>query len=328
MSKTSYQQDVPIQSDCEPAVRIGLVGCGRLAEVGYVPAFRQAAGVTLVGVADINQSRCYDIAPQVPAFDGIQSMVLACSVDALVIATPTRCHLADARHGAQKHLPALLEKPPGVDLSEAQALLDLAPQPWIAFNRRFDPEIVHMKKGLPSEGKLCLRIELHYRRKSWNPFDMCDDALLDLGPHLIDLARWLTNSSIRSVKGLVLEQGRAEFELELERGNAVIACSSTSPYCEVVQVKLGNGKEVGSFKRGGIVAGVIGKLRPTKENPLVNSLIGQLEAFGQAVRRTTATTSLGTVRDGLVVMSVIEAVRRSAKQCGVTCPVLEPGRVV
>jgi len=327
MSKTSYQQNAPIQSNCEPVVRIGLVGCGRLAEVGYVPAFSQAAGVTLVGVADINQSRCYDIAPQVPAYDGIQSMVLACSVDALVIATPTRCHLADARYGAQKHLPTLLEKPPGVNLSEAQALLELTPQPWIAFNRRFDPEIVHLKQGLPSKGKLCLRIELYYRRKSWNPFDMRDDALLDLGPHLIDLARWLTNSSIRSVKGLLLEQGRAKFELELERGNAVIACSSNSPYREVVQVQLGNGQEVGSFKRGGIVAGIIGKLRPTQENPLVNSLIGQLEAFGQAVRRKTGTTSLGTVRDGLVVMSVIEAVRQSAKRGGVLCPILKSGRV-
>jgi len=327
MSKTSYQQNAPILSDCEPAVRIGLVGCGRLAEAGYVPAFRQAAGVTLVGVADINQARCFDIAQQVPAYDGIQPMVLAGSVDALVIATPTRCHLADARHAAQKHLPTLLEKPPGVNFSEAQALLNLTPQPWIAFNRRFDPEIVHMKKGLPSEGNLCLRLELHYRRKSWNPFDMSDDALLDLGPHLIDLAQWLTNSSIRSVKGLLLEQGRAEFELELERGNAVIACSSNSPYREVAQVKLGNGQEVASFKRGGIVAGIIGKLRPTQENPLVNSLIGQLEAFGQAVRRKTGITSLGTVRDGLVVMSVIEAVRRSTKQGGVRCSVLESEKV-
>ena len=323
MSTTRHQQKAAGYVEHEPPVRIGLVGCGRLAEMGYVRAFHEAAGVALVGVADINQSRCHDIAPQVPAYDGIQAMILAGKIEALIIATPTRCHLADAQRAGQEHLPTLLEKPPGVDVSQAQALLNLTPQPWIAFNRRFDPEIIHMKNGLPSEGELCMKLELHYRRKSWNPFDMSDDALLDLGPHLIDLARWLTNSRVRSVQGLRVEQERAEFELELERGKVVIVCSCNNPYREVVQVRLNNGSLIGSFKRGGIVAGIIGKLRPTRENPLVKSLIGELEAFGRAVRKNTASTSLGTVRDGVVVMSVIEAVRQSTKQGGVRYPVLE-----
>lgn len=328
MNKPIHPQDKSGHFDCEPPVRIGLVGCGRLAEVGYIPAIREAAGVTLSGVADINQARCQDIAPQVPAYDGIQSMLKSGNVDALIIATPTRCHLADAQRAAEEHLPTLLEKPPGVDLVQAQALLNLTPQPWIAFNRRFDPEIIHLKNGLPSEGELCMRLELHYRRKSWNPFDMSDDALLDLGPHLIDLARWLTNSEVRSARGLRLEQGRAEFELELERGNALIVCSSNSPYREVIQLRLNNGSLAGSFKRGGIVAGIMGKLRPTQENPLVKSLIGELEAFGQTVRKKTETTSLGTVSDGVTVMSVIEAVRQSTQQGGVPCSVRENSREI
>ncbi|MGE0472905.1 MAG: Gfo/Idh/MocA family protein [Nitrospirales bacterium] len=323
MSTADLQQNVADYDEREPPIRIGLVGCGRLAEAGYVRAFHEAAGVSLVGVADINQSRCHDIAPQVPAYDGIQPLIQAENIDALIIATPTRCHLADAQRAARDHLPTLLEKPPGIDLSQAQALLNLTPQPWIAFNRRFDPELIRIKNGLPGEGTLCLRLELHYRRKSWNPFDMSDDALLDLGPHLIDLAQWLTNSHIRSVIGLRLEQDRAEFALELERGNAMIVCSSNSPYREVAQVRLNDGSLAGSFTRGGIVAGIIGKLRPTQKNPLVNSLVGELEAFAQAVRNNTSATSLGTVRDGVVVMSVIEAVRQSVKQGGVRCSVLE-----
>ena len=323
MSKFSHRQDVADYSDREPTVRIGLVGCGRLAELGYIPAFRKAAGVTLAGVADINQSRCHDIAPLVAAYDGIQALLEAGNIDALIIATPTRFHLDDAQQAAQGHLPTLLEKPPGLDLAQAHALLNLTPQPWIAFNRRFDPEIIRIKNGIPAEGTLSMRLELHYRRKSWNPFDMSDDAILDLGPHLIDLARWLTDSKIRSVKGLRLEQTRAEFEIELERGHAVVVCSSNSPYREVIQVRLNHDFPARSFTRGGIVAGIISKLCPAKENPLVNSLIGELEAFGQAVRKIPTASSLGTVREGIVVMSVIEAVRQSMKQGGVRCSVLE-----
>ncbi|MGD9852427.1 MAG: Gfo/Idh/MocA family protein [Nitrospirales bacterium] len=323
MSKPIHQQDLSGHFNCEPPVRIGLVGCGRLAEAGYIRAIREATGVTLAGVADLNQTRCHNIAPEVPAYKGIQALLQAGNIDALIIATPTRCHLADAQRAAQEHLPTLLEKPPGVDLPQAQALLNLTPQPWIAFNRRFDPEIIQLKNKLPSEGALRMRLELHYRRKSWNPFDMSDDALLDLGPHLIDLARWLTNSGVRSAKVVRLEHSRAEFELELERGHAVIVCSSDSPYRELIQIRLNNGSLAGSFKRGGILSGIIGKLRPTQENPLVKSLTGELEAFGQVVRKNTGTTSLGTVRDGVVVMSVIEAVRQSTKQGGVPCSVLE-----
>jgi len=109
----------------------------------------------------------------------------------------------------------------------------------------------------------------------------------------------------------------------LERGHAVVVCSSNSPYREVVQVHLNNGSPAGSFTRGGILAGIMSKLRPAKENSLVNSLIGELEGFGRAVRKVPSTSSLGTVREGIVVMSVIEAVRQSMKQGGVRCSVLE-----
>jgi predicted dehydrogenase len=65
------------------------------------------------------------------------------------------------------------------------------------------------------------------------------------------------------------------------------------------------------------VAGIIGKLLPPQENPLVSSLVGQLEAFVQAVRGG-ATGSLASVADGLAVMTVISAVRRSVAAAGAT----------
>jgi predicted dehydrogenase len=74
------------------------------------------------------------------------------------------------------------------------------------------------------------------------------------------------------------------------------------------------------FRRGGFVAGIIGKLSPWRENPLVTSLVGQLEAFAQAVR-SGSSRSLASVVDGLAVMSTISAVRQSAMKGGSSCPV-------
>ena len=73
-----------------------------------------------------------------------------------------------------------------------------------------------MKHTVPKAQGVQVRLELHYRRTTWKPFDMHDDALLDLGPHLIDLARWLTESEVRSARTLSLMEQHAEFELEAD----------------------------------------------------------------------------------------------------------------
>ncbi len=302
-------------SDGNSQVRVGLIGCGRVAEFGYLPAFRQAGGVVLVGIADMNLSRCGAVAPGVPAYGNIQSLIQAAGLDALVISVPTRFHLEYARCAAEAGLPSLVEKPPGVDVQEAKALLALKPTPWIAFNRRFEPSVIKLQHAVPKAEGFQVRLELHYRRTTWKPFDMHDDALLDLGPHLIDLTRWLTGSEVRSARALSLKQQCAEFELELTRGRAIVACSTNRPYRERMEITDVDGRLCASHQRGGIISGIIARLRPKGENPLVSSLVGQLEAFGKAVRGASG-GSLASAADGIAVMSAIEAVRRSAADRG------------
>jgi predicted dehydrogenase len=297
------------------SVRIGLVGCGRLAEFGYLPAFKQAKGIKLTGVADINRARCEEIAPGVPAHQNIHALIDAGGIDALVISTPTRFHLADARAAANAGLPALLEKPPGLNLDEARALYDLRPCPWIGFNRRFDPDIARLKYQSPRDGNI--HLELHYRRSSWKPFDMQDDALLDLAPHLVDLARWLTGGEILSTRTVLLNQCRARLDLKLERGHAVISCSNDTLYRERIVFKDSRGRVCGSYNRGGLVSAIAARLHRKRESPLVKPVVGQLEAFGRAVRGMVDWRPLATSAEGLAVMAAIEAARRSAAQSGI-----------
>lgn len=308
----------------KPPVRVGLAGCGRLAEFGYLPAFRRVSGAVLVGVADVNLLRCKRIAPEVPAYKSIHDLIQAGGIDALIISTPTRCHLADATAASEAKLPALLEKPPGLNLSEARALLHLSPRPWIGFNRRFDQDLATLRSKVPCEGLLDLRLELFYRRKAWDPLDMKDDALLDLGPHLIDLALWLTGGDATSVRTLALDQAHAQFELTLQRGQATVVCSSNSPYRERVEIRGADGLALGTFSRGGIVAGIIGKVIPKRQNPLVNSLVNQLEALCCSVQGAHSAQPLSPAIDGVKVMSIIEAVRSSANSGGSTRSVFEP----
>ena len=104
-------------------LRIGLVGCGRLAERAYVAAADMADGIALTGVADQDLARCAAAAPGVPAFGTAEDLVAAGAVDALVVATPAGAHLAVAQVADAAGLPCLVEKPPAPDQADSQLLL-------------------------------------------------------------------------------------------------------------------------------------------------------------------------------------------------------------
>ena len=251
-------------------------------------------------MADLDPARCAAVAPGVPAYEGAEALVAAGGVDAIVVATPVGSHLADAQAAAG--LPTLVEKPPARDAAQARVLADLDPPPWIGFNRRFDPALQRPRV----EGRLELRLVLHYRRASWRPLQVRDEALLDLGPHAIDLARWFARSPVRRVRAGTLTRRRCELELELETGRAVLSCASDRVFREVVEVR---GCSV--VTRGGLRAAALARLRPAGEHVLVDSLAAELDAFCGALRGR-GNGALATAADGVAAMEAIDAARRSA----------------
>jgi myo-inositol 2-dehydrogenase / D-chiro-inositol 1-dehydrogenase len=289
-------------------LRIGLVGCGRLAERGYVPAIALAAGVRLAAVADPVVERCARAAPGVPTFASAAELVAAEVADALVLATPADAHLADARLAASAGMPSLIEKPPAPTLAEAIELARLDPAPRLGFNRRFVPEIASLRSALPPQDPVELTLELSTR--SWDPYEATTDVLLNLGPHLVDLARWLSGAEIAGVRAEITASS-AELDLELAdgRGLARVECRADRPYGERVLVDGMKG-----YSAGGIASAL--KLRLRRDaHPLVASLALQLEAFARAVRGRSEPT-LAQAPDGVAVMATLEAARASAARAG------------
>jgi predicted dehydrogenase len=299
------------------AVRIGLVGTGRLGEDGYVPALAAAAGVQLAAIAEPDPGRRGRVADaaSVPGFASAEQLLEAGGVDALVLATPAAAHLADARLAASAGLPVLVEKPPAADLAEAVELACLEPTPWVGFNRRFDAGVAELRAAVPRDAEVGVILEISYRRGGWGAHTVRDDALTDLGPHLVDLARWLTGADVTEVRRAVVTPERAEFDLGLGAARARIRCVTDRPHHERIEVRHRDGGLVGRLVRGGLIAAVRGRLGPPGPHPLVASLTGQLEEFARAVRGGAAPT-LGTADDGVAVMAVLEAVRSAARTGG------------
>lgn len=274
-------------------LRLGLVGCGRIAERGWVPAIQRVPGLRLAGVVDRDLARCAAVAPGVPAFQDAAALT---GVDAVIVATPAASHVDDA---AAAGVPALVEKPPAPSAEEARVLAALDPQPFVVFNRRFDPEIRSLRSRISGRKPLKLHLVLHYRRTRWAPIEDSSDALLDLGPHLADLARWLTRSDVEDVRTRVLEDERFRLELKLNHGTALIEGATDCRWREEV-VLAG----VGRHRRGGLI-------RLCRDDSLVASLAAELTAFVSAVGGSDP-GDLATALDGVAAMEVLDDVRRAA----------------
>lgn len=290
-------------------VRLGLAGCGRLAELGYAAAAHAAARVEIVAVSDPDRARRGLVAAKLgaSAHARLEELLAVPGLDGIVVCTPASQHEAVAESAARADLPALVEKPPAPDADGALRLAALAPAPWIGFNRRFDQGL-ELAGRVPAGEDLDLRMVLHYRRASWRPVTDGDDALLDLAPHLVDLALHLTRAIPLAVRAQAARE-RAGVELATSRGRVRIECATDRLHREVVEILDAGGRRVGRCERGGRARGLAARAMPGA-HPLARSLTAQLEAFGAALRGADP-GPLATADDGVVVMRVLDAARRS-----------------
>jgi predicted dehydrogenase len=293
----------------ERPVRLGLVGCGRLAELGYVPAARAASSVRIVAVCDPDRARRGLVASKLgaSAHARVSELLAAAELDAILVCTAPEQHEEVAVAAAAAGCPALVEKPPALDHEGALRLMALHPAPWIGFNRRFDQGL-ELAGRVPPGIDLELRMVLHYRRRSWRPVTRADDAMLDLAPHLIDLALHLTAALPLAVRAHAARD-RAGIELATSRARVRIECATDRPHHELVEVLDGGGRRIARAERGGRARGVAGRVVPGA-NPLVRSLTAQLEAFASALRGGDP-GPLATAGEGAAVMCVLDAARRS-----------------
>jgi predicted dehydrogenase len=307
-------------------MRLGIAGCGRIVERGYVPAALAAKGVTIAAFADPNPDRldqCLRLwredGGEAEGFADLTDLLAAAPIDLLIVAAPLDHHVALAEQAAAAGARSLVEKPPAPDLAGAQRLAALDPEPLLAFNRRF-LQGIELREAIPAEGWIELDLELRFRQGAWGAHEVRDEALLDPGIHLVDLACHLSASAPIAVRSARIEHQRASFELELSRGRAQIECATDRSHREAVGVRDRAGKQLASSTWGGLRSRLAARMNGT--DPLVLSLQRQLEAL-------TAGGPIATAQDGVTTMAIVEAARRSSELEGAEVtvePVAEAAR--
>jgi D-galactose 1-dehydrogenase len=151
------------------AIRVALVGAGKIARDQHVPTLRSVDGIELVAVADPNAS--VDGVAHFKSFDEL--LASKQRVDAVAICTPpqVRHAMAAAALKAGKHV--LLEKPPGASISELTPLIAAARQAgrtlFAAWHSRFAPAVEPARAFLADREIKSVAVEWKEDVRVWHP---------------------------------------------------------------------------------------------------------------------------------------------------------------
>lgn len=188
-----------------PPLRLGIVGCGAIAEMAHIPASQRLDQVRLVALIDSDVAHAERLATRLGVSRvGADLDALTGAVDAVILATPphVRCHLA--REALNRHLHVLCEKPMGTNSAECREVIATARAVnrtlAVAHTYRFFPNWRH-GRTLVQEGTLGRLIEA--RIEQGDPFSwpsrtvytlrkglVPGGVLFNEGVHVLDLLFW------------------------------------------------------------------------------------------------------------------------------------------
>jgi len=224
-------------------IRMGVVGCGVVADYGHIPTIHHLPETELVGFADPNPERLQAQVEKygLPGFRSFEEMLEAVELDAVALPVHPNVKLELIRVAAANGLHAFCEKPLTDTVEEAEELIRLMDDAdlfvGVSFVYRGKQVILRMmellREGAIGELRAIHIVNLwdyHGLRSIAQRGDRRKRALenlgtLDCGVHHLDLARWMAGS---------------EYE-EIQAVGAIVESENKHPDHILFQARMANG---------------------------------------------------------------------------------------
>ncbi len=193
-------------------VRIGIIGCGGIANGKHMPALKKLPQVEMVAFCDIIEEKAIKAAkdfgvPGAKVFTDYKQLLEEKDIDVVHVLTPNKQHsfiTVDALE-AGKHV--MCEKPMAINSAEAKKMLDAAHRTGkkltIGYQSRFRPNSMYLKKMIEAGdlGDIYYANATAIRRRAvptWGVFldeeNQGGGPLIDIGTHALDLTLWEMNN--------------------------------------------------------------------------------------------------------------------------------------
>ena len=211
-------------------IRVGVIGCGSIAQHRHLPEYQVNPNVELVAVCDINQERALEVAEKygVLSYTSYEELLKSAEVDAVSVCTPNYLHAPITIAALEAGLHVLCEKPMATSKKEAEAMIGAAEKNgkklMIGHNQRFVPS--HQKaRQLIANGEVGRIYSFRTAFGHGGPEGWSVDgkeswffekekafvgAMGDLGVHKTDLLRYVLGEEIVEV-GAFVETNAKDF---------------------------------------------------------------------------------------------------------------------
>jgi len=200
----------------EPAVRVGIIGCGRIAR-SHATALRGVAGVRVIGVVDVDVDRAHGFATAygIPHAYRDADELLAAGLDAVTVCTPHGAHEAGVLAAARHRTHVLCEKPVALTVAQADRMIAATAAAGVRFGvlfqRRFWPAAMRVHEaiaagrlGTPICGGVVARFnrDADYYAEPWRGRLATEGGgvLMTQAIHHVDLLQWFMGP-VRRVTG-------------------------------------------------------------------------------------------------------------------------------
>ena len=130
-------------------LKVGILGCGPIAQIGHLEACQKARNIDLFAVCDAAE----DLAGKMAGFYGVkkvyssyENMLNDPEIDIILIATGDYFHVKGSIMALEAGKHVLVEKPMALDITSAEELVDAVEKTGlicqVGHNKRFDPGIL------------------------------------------------------------------------------------------------------------------------------------------------------------------------------------------
>ncbi|MCX7823936.1 MAG: Gfo/Idh/MocA family oxidoreductase [Verrucomicrobiae bacterium] len=199
----------------DPALKVGLIGCGEVTRFKHLVVLREAPGLEVVALADLDEARLRTVADQfgVPhRYRDAEALLAHPGLDAVGVCVPVRAHAETALAvlDAGKHL--FIEKPLCASLDEADRLRDRAGRAgvkvmvghhmrWHRFVRRARAMLQQGAFGaVESIRTLWNSPRINRENPAWRfRRERGGGVLVEIAVHCFDLWRFLLGSDVETI---------------------------------------------------------------------------------------------------------------------------------
>lgn len=194
-------------------LRIGIIGCGGIANGKHMPALKnQHELAEMVAFCDLIVEKAEKAAkdfgtPDAKVYTDYKALLEDKSIDVIHVCTPNRSHCEITVDALESGKHVMCEKPMAKTYADAQKMLEAAKRTGkkltIGYQNRFRPDSLLIKKAIDNDelGDIYYAKAHAIRRRAvptWgvflNEYEQGGGPLIDIGTHALDLTLWMMNN--------------------------------------------------------------------------------------------------------------------------------------